>query len=199
MVSGVSGNLNNLDVLRKETRIELQKGILMEADKALKQQMRSFKTYTIFNEFLAQFDEHRGRYKFMVIEGESCTGKSYFVRWMMGDPNLVLETNCASTPEPDLREYCPLRHKAVLFDEASPDMVLRQKKLFQAPPCMVELGSSTTNCHCYKVLVYRQRLVICSNKWTQTIEGMTDEADRSWLRLNSFVLNVGSEPMFLPS
>ena len=87
----------------------------MEADKALKQQMRSFKTYTIFNEFLAQFDEHRGRYKFMVIEGESCTGKSYFVRWMMGDPNLVLETNCASTPEPDLREYCPLKHKAVLF------------------------------------------------------------------------------------
>ena len=32
----MSGNLNNLDVLRKETRIELQKGILMEADKALK-------------------------------------------------------------------------------------------------------------------------------------------------------------------
>ena len=196
-MSGVAGNLNNLDVLRKETRAELQKGILMEADLALKQQMRSFKTYPIVQEFLAQYTEHKGRYKFLVIEGESCTGKSYFVRWIMGDPNLVLETNCASTPEPDLREYCPLKHKAVLFDEASPSMVLRQKKLFQAPPCMVELGSSTTNCHCYKVLLYRQRLVICSNKWTQTLEGMDDGADRSWLTLNSFVLNVGSEPMFL--
>ena len=65
----------------------------------------------------------------MVVHGESGTGKTVWARWLFGDPQFVLEVNCASCPEPDLRDLDPLLHKAILYDEASPEMVLRQKKV----------------------------------------------------------------------
>ena len=93
-------------------------------------------------------------------------------------------------------DYKHMKHQIVLFDEASPEMVIKQKKLFQAPPCFVELGCSTTNCHSYKVLVSGTKLVICSNGWTEQVSKMKLDADKSWLHHNSFVLKVGSTPMF---
>jgi hypothetical protein len=54
-----------------------------------------------------------------------------FCRWFFGDPGLVLEANCSKTPEPDLRGYRHMRHKGILFDEATPRMVLDLKKLLR--------------------------------------------------------------------
>ena len=108
----------------------------------------------------------------------------------------MFETNCACCPEPDLREFRSLFHDTILFDEAAPEMVISQKKLFQGPPCFVELGCSSTNCHAYKVLVSGTRLVICSNGWTEALDMMPKESDRQWLVDNSFVVNVGRTPMY---
>ena len=76
----------------------------------------------------------------MVLVGSSCTGKTVWAKWIFGDEQNVLEVNCACSPEPDLREFRPLKHKGILFDEASCQMVLQQKLLFQAPPMPVRLG-----------------------------------------------------------
>ena len=92
--------------------------------------------------FLEQFARIRSRYKFLVLQGESCTGKTIWAKWLFGNPELVLEVNYASCPEPDLREFKPLLHKGILFGEANAKMVLRQRKLFQAPPTSVRLGAS---------------------------------------------------------
>ena len=163
---------------------------------SLQGEMRPFKRYPTVDEFHKQFAFIRGRYKFLVIEGASQTGKTVFVKWMLGNPDRVYETNCAACPEPDLRAFKALVHQTILFDEASPQMVIAQKKLFQAPPCFVELGCSTTNCHSYKVLVSGTRLVICSNGWSEDLSKMSSEADAAWLADNSFVLNIGKEKMY---
>ena len=60
----------------------------------------------------------------------------------------------------------------------------------------MELGCSATNCHSYKVLLSGIKLVICSNGWTEAVAGMKSQADKDWLQDNSFVLDVGSEPMY---
>ena len=106
-------------------------------------------------------------------------------------------TNCASCPEPDLREFNALYHQVILFDEAAPEMAINQKKLFQGPPCFVELGCSATNCHSYRVLVSGIRLVICSNGWSEAVARLSSQAEQDRLRENSFVVDVKNEPMYL--
>ena len=108
----------------------------------------------------------------------------------------MFETNCANCPEPELRDFDPLVHQLILFDEASAQMVIRQKKLFQAPACMVEMACSNTNCHSYKVLLSGIRMVICSNGWSEEVAAMPSQADRDWLADNSYIVDVKGEPMW---
>ena len=60
-------------------------------------------------------------------------------------PQRALELNMASAVEPDLHAYDPAAHDLILFDEMSAAAVLRQKKLMQAPPSLLGMGSSPTN------------------------------------------------------
>ena len=98
---------------------------------SLRGELRPFKQYEVVATFNKQFDKILARYKFLVIEGHSQTGKTYFTKWMLGNPDKVLEVNCASCPEPELRDFRAMWHQVILFDEASPEMVIRQKKVFQ--------------------------------------------------------------------
>ena len=123
------------------------------------------------------------------------TGKTVFARHLLGEPHRALETNCAACPEPDLRRFKPFHHEVIVFDEASCNMVLQQRKLFQAPAVEVELGCSTTNCYRYRAFVSGVRMVICSNTWVQDAARLEPLALQDWLRQNSFVLQI-SEPMF---
>ena len=196
IVTNVGGNIDNMKRLQREQEALCLEARLAHIKLSLNGTMRPFRSYEKVNEFHKQFEQIRGRYKFLVIEGKSQTGKTYFTKWMLGNPDRVFETNCATCPEPELRDFKPLFHQIILFDEASPEMVIAQKKLFQAPPCMVELGCSTTNCHSYKVLVSGIRLVICSNGWSEALGNMKSQADKDWLNDNSFVLDVKSTPMW---
>ena len=68
-------------------------------------------------------------------------------------------------------------------------VVIRQKKLFQAPPVDVAMGSSATNCHAYSVFVSGVKFVVCSNDWTPKKQLLPVE-DQAWLDHNSIVLKV---------
>ena len=83
------------------------------------------------------------RKKFLVLEGPSGTGKTEFVRGLYGTPQ-TLELNCAGLISVNLRDYKPFEHKVVLWDEASPELVLTNRKLFQCPPMLDRLGAQ---CH----------------------------------------------------
>ena len=194
IVTNVGGNLDNIRRCTTERKMAIIQEKLFAIQSVLRGQIRPFKRYPEAQRFLAQFKKIRSRYPFLVVEGPSGTGKTVFVKWMLNDPDLVYECNCAACPEPDLRNYDSLAHQLILFDEASPEMVIRQKKLFQGPPCMVDLGMSATNCHSYKVLVSGTMLVICSNDWTPRKQELSLE-DAAWLDANSIRISV-EEPMW---
>ena len=92
------------------------------------------------------------RKKFLVIEGKRGVGKTEFVRSLYGEDN-TLELNCAGVHAVNLRDFRPLGHKLILWDEATPGRVLANWKLFQWPPCWIDLGHSATASLVYKVWV----------------------------------------------
>ena len=196
-MSNVGNNIDNLKRLEREQEQMILNARLAHIRLSLEGTLKPFKSFPQVDEFNKQFNEIRSRYKFLVVEGKSKTGETYFTKWMMGNPDRVFETDCASCPEPELRDFKALYHQVILFDQASPALVIAQQKLFQAPPCFVELGCSTTNCHSYKVLVSGIRLVICSNGWSEAVASMSSQADKDWLNDNSFVLNVKGGAMYV--
>jgi len=128
------------------------------------------------------------RRKFLVLSGASGLGKTQFATSLV-PAGKALELNCASCPEPDLRDFEPAVHELILFDEASARMVVAQKKLFQGPAVEVVLGCSGTNCHAYKVWVHGVRMVVSSNRWDTELLVMP-ASDADWLRSNSVFVQV---------
>ena len=193
-MSNVGGSIDNLRRLEQEQQNLVLRAKLEHIKLSLAGTLRPFNSSEKVAEFNQQFEQIR--YRFLVLEGKSKTGKTFFTKWMLGDPSRVYETNCAACPEPELRDFKALYHQVILFDEAAPEMVIAQKKLFQAPPCFVEMGCRATNCHSYNVMVSGIRLVICSNGWNEAVAGMKSQADKDWLEDNSIVVDVKGEPMY---
>jgi hypothetical protein len=160
----------------------------------LRRLVRPSKTYPDVDRWLWKQTHIRFRQPFLVLEGPSCLGKTQFAMSLVA-PGKGLEVNCCACPEPDLRSFRSMTHELILFDEASPELVLRQHKLFQAPAVDVTLGASTTNCHAYTVWVHSVKMVVASNTWN-TDADVCKPLDRAWLRENSVVLTV-REPMWL--
>ena len=146
-------------------RYQLQIDLIIQT---VRGEQKPFRKLEEWEEMEAQFRELRSRYKFFVLDGASRTGKSSWAFWIFGDPKQVFYVNCAHCSEPDLRKFDRDVHKAILFDEATPKMVLNQRLLFQGPPCFIKLGTSTTNCHAYDVFVSGIRFIICSNTLGRT-------------------------------
>ena len=125
------------------------------------------------------------------------TAKTQRLKHAFGNPDYVLEVNCANASEPNLRAYERAKHKAILYDEASCNMVLNQKNMFQSPNALVSLGQSATSCYAYDVYVWQTGQFIASNTWLEELENLTSDAGRNWLIANSIVVNVGSQKQYL--
>ena len=190
----LTSNLQNLDRLSQEQELLLLKEKEVSVRLALEGSLGAFKEVPQAVQFLKHLEAIRDRYKFMVLYGPSRTGKTSFVRMLTGDPSEVFEVNCASGQEPDLRPFRHFKHKHILFDEATPELVLNQKKLFQAPNCFIQMGTSTTNCHAYTVYVSGTGLVVCANTWMERLRCLSP-ADQEWLESNSFAAHI-AEPLF---
>jgi hypothetical protein len=186
---------------------DLEKWDQLRREAALKQRVAEIraelcKTQLAFHAFpaidcwrLAAERPAQRRKKFLVLEGGSGLGKTEYVRALYG-PEKTLELNCSSCGEhPDLRGHDPLRHRCVLFDEAEPRMVLRNRKAFQAPPCEVDMGHSPTGRDVYRVFLNDSVLVVCSNVWSPLFARLENESDREWLSANSVHI-VLHGPMF---
>ncbi len=94
----------------------------------------------------------------------------------------ALEFNCTGVLDPDLR--AAERHD---FDEATPEMVLRRKKLFQAGVEPVQMGQSATNCHAYVVWVHGVKLVASTNVREENMARLP-ATQHEWLRRGNSVL-----------
>ena len=74
-------------------------------------------------------------------------------------------------------------HKVVLWDEASPALVLENRKFFQCPPCWIDLRHSATGTLVYSVWVNEALFVVATNRWASALEELVSE-DREGLKAN---------------
>jgi len=187
--------LANLDGYVRAKRAHEENLHLGSARCTVKGAFRPFIKLPQVDEWLAVFETQRDRYPFLVLEGPSRLGKTQYAEHVVGGKR-SLSVDCSSAIEPDLRQYASDEVDCIIFDEAKAAMVIRCKRLFQAPMGFVNLGLSATNCYGYQVMVRRKRLVICSNSWSHEVMALT-AADAAWMFANS-VLVIVKEKLWEP-
>ena len=183
--------LQGLDRYIKEREDLIMLDEIRRTMEELKKQTVPFRVLPAVNEWKNSFETLQFRYKFLVLEGPSKMGKTEFCKSLSP---CLLEVDCSNAESPDLKEYQPKQHTAVLFDEASAKMVIRYKKLFQSGAFWVTCCGSSTNMFSYKVWVHRKMLIVSSNKWSFEVDAMP-KTDADWLSANSVVVKVDS-PLF---
>ena len=152
---------------------------------------RAFRAIPEVEEWKEQYHEDRRRYKFLILDGPSCTGKSRYAAALASDATRFLNVDCSLSTEPDLRNFRRGLHNVVCWEGATPEMVLRVRKLAQASVDEVVLGQCCTSMSSYKLWFHRIKLVICSNEWGRLSEQLRSE-DKEWFRLNSIYVRVDS-------
>jgi len=197
--TGAAGNIRNLEVLMKEKQLRQAEALAAKERENLEKNFQDypFRKPPGQEAFLEQFEENRPlkRRKFLVLDGESGLGKSDYAK-SLSTPGRTLDVNCASCEgEPPLRSYDPVFHEAILLDEASAELIVRNKKMMQGPPDPVELGSTQSNMFTYCVFVCRKKLIVSSNKWAEQLTELSD-SDRSWLEANQIYIPV-TEPLYV--
>ena len=184
-----SRHVKELEEHEREMEKKAVQVAMLEANRLLSNTLKEQKSFHEAEIFLRQFETPLHRYKFLVLSGPSRVGKTAFARTLCDEGKEVLEVNCASGDEPNLRAYRLRRHGMILFDEIVAAQVAAQRKLFQAQSAPVQLGCSATNCHSYEVFVWRTKLVLASNNWHASLSVLTP-ADQEWVQRNSIVLDV---------
>ena len=193
------GNIKNLEAMQKEYSRRQAEAMARRDQEEL---TAFFVTYPFRKPegeeaFLVQFKAGAAlkRRTFLVLDGASQMGKSDYAKSLSG-PGKTLDVNCASCEhEPPLRSWDPAAKDAVLLDEASAALIVRNKKLMQGPPDPVELGSTQSNMFTYFVYVHKKKLIVSTNKWAEQLEQLP-ETDRRWLEDNQILIEV-TEPLFI--
>ena len=181
-------HLPNLDRLRSEL-IALQLAETIAAkEAAFAAERRPFKKIKPVQKLVEDLDVPRERRKFLVLDGPSRLGKTQYAMSLFGR-EASLEVNAADEPQPSLQHFDFKRHRLVLLDEASPEMVLRNRKVFQAPNAVLELGQSKTNCHSYQCYLNSALLCIASNGWQAAVDALPP-ASRKWIEANQVLVSV---------
>jgi hypothetical protein len=128
------------------------------------------------------------RKRFLVLEGPSGVAKTAYAKSLWGSAG-TLELNMAGSDDFCLRQFNPAIHKAIVWDEARPSVVSSQRKLFQCGPSWVDLGQSPTGAHVYRVWLNDAAMIVCSNKWTELVNGMK-HSDAEWIRANQVHVTI---------
>ena len=130
----------------------------------------------------AEYDEHRppvpmsreetsssaistlrlARAKFLILEGPSRFGKTRFACDLFG-ANQTCVINCQGVQQPYLARYDAARHKAIVLDEPSAELVGRCKVFLQAGLDGCELYQSATQRYTRWYCVFNVPLIICTN------------------------------------
>ena len=183
-------------LIKKEKDINIARKVL-ELQTVLRHGQKQFKPDPMLvsvwkQQYINCIAEARCRFRPLVLQGPSRVGKS---RWAMSffEAGQCLVLDCQNSVEPNLRQFDPTVHKAIIFEEAPGSMVVRHKMLFQAGPNSISMGQSATNCNVYDVLVYGVQMIICTNAF---FESVREPHDLEWLHSNIVFLEV-TEPTWV--
>ena len=148
------------------------------------------------------------RYKFVVLDGPSGTGKTRYAYSLSPPPTAdelrsqksklegsqtagrkcVYYADC-SGGLPDLRVFRRKLHKILILDELHPKNAVALKKIMQASNDDAIMGASPTMQHAYRVNSYQTMIIVTTNTWSSGFKGMP-AADVEWLRANSYYIHV---------
>jgi hypothetical protein len=98
-------------------------------------------------------------------------------------------TNCQGVDEPNLTGFVRGVHKAIVFDEADWELIVRCKVLFQASCEGVHLRQSKCQQFSEWKFLYQVPMIICTNSWLQEGE---ETPHRDWLEANSVHVQIDS-------
>ena len=134
------------------------------------------------NRDAADGDCRRRRYRVLVYDGPSRTGKSErAMHWFTEAKTLRL--NCQKVASPCMKEFLNGQYAAVVFEETTWAIMWENRQLFQAGPARVLLGQSQCNEHAYSVWVYAVPFIICSNEFWS---GCRDAVAKDWIEKNIY-------------
>lgn len=194
VVKGLPRQLQTLDLWYKEMKMAELQEEQRKVEVLLRAQMRPFWTVPIVEDWKHSYTSLAMRYKFLVLDGPSRTGKSAFARSLASSPSACLELDCSGASEPDARGFQRGVHDAIIYDEASVDMILACKKLMQAGIGTVTMGGSRTNIYSYSIWVHAIKMIVCSNTWQAQLRKAEPE-DAAWVEANSVYLSV-THPLY---
>ena len=86
--------------------------------------------------------------------------------------------------------FDPSVHRAILFDEASVQLVLCNRKAFQMPAGFVDVGHSPTGRDIVHLWPNDAVSIVCSNKWEEEVAELERPSDKEWLDGNCVVYKV---------
>ena len=187
-------HLQNMDVLIKERESEAIEDLIQKRSAAIAKTRKAFKQIPLVDAWLKELSAPQDRRKFLVLDGPTRRGKTAFA-FSLVETGAALEVNCAGVDDPPLRAFSRAKHRLILFDEASTNMVLKNKRLFQAPNTPVIVGSSPTNALAYSVFLGDTLLVVASNDWDLELAALP-EKQRDWLMGNMVFVSV-QEKLYL--
>jgi hypothetical protein len=191
---GVSHHLKDM----KEVALRSKKEIISERvrlyQKELQKTVKPPIQIDAIDNWKKQYLNVQSRYKFLVLHGDSMWGKSVFAVSLFGEEFTML-VDCSGGKVPDLREHDALVVKAIVLDEMSLWQVMEFKRLLQAPPIPVTLGTSSTQMYSYSVWVARVAFIVTSNRFTEDLAAL-DAVDAAWVTSNCVPYHVTS-PMWL--
>jgi hypothetical protein len=190
-VSGASRHIADIDAYMRVNRKRELEVYQRAVEEKLRKTMRPQREIPQVVAWCHTFDHVADRYKSLVLDGPSQCGKTRYARSLVPDGREVFEVSCASGTLPSLREFDWNRHGLILFEECTPEIMARERKLFQCPNIAVQMGASSTNCFMYEIFVHRVRLVCTCNHWKSRLDLMP-AGDAAWITANIVYVAVNA-------
>lgn len=125
IVKGIDRNMIRIEKWQGEATAAALEDHISMVSAQLAAMKRPFEEIPIVQLWASHYEVLRGRCKFLALEGPSCYGKTQFAKGLCRSHSQFLEVDCSSCVEPLLKDYRALVHEVILFDEATPKIVVR--------------------------------------------------------------------------
>ena len=106
----------------------------------------------------------------------------------------MLFLNCTGDHLPDVSQFMWGTHMGIVYDEATPHMVWRNKEIFQGLPEWSSIADTHTHRYQSKVCLNGVRQILTCNDWWDRYE-LLSPAQQEWLDGNVIVINV-NDPLY---
>lgn len=180
-------NLVQLAFAESERRAMQEEDEVIANEVALRADQKPWRHFPLVSEWLAQYQTFRPRYRFLVLDGPSSTGKTRYALGLSA-PGRSFYVDC-SLGSALMKGFNKLKYDSIIYDELSPACAIVMKKPLQASNEVVTFAASPTMQCAFQLHLHKVRMIVCTNTWQATLSKLA-EHDREWLNANAFYLRV---------